>query len=81
MPKNATPDEFGRLRVRDEDTGHELSINAPSLPHGNYTVLDERASDPISGEALPAVHGTPKSPVETTTNSGRQAENKEKQNG
>lgn len=81
MPKTPQPDEQGRLRVLDKDTGHQLSINAPSLPHGNYEVLEEAASDPISGEALPPVHGAAKkTPVETTTN-GRQAENKEKHDG
>ncbi|HEY9354187.1 MAG TPA: hypothetical protein VIP28_13085 [Nocardioides sp.] len=54
---SATPDEFGRLRVRDRDTGHERTIHAGELPHGNYTVLDRRASD-RSGDPLPPKHAT-----------------------
>ncbi|GAB2970286.1 hypothetical protein [Nocardioides montaniterrae] len=50
------PDEFGRYRVRDEDTGHELSVHAAALPHGNYTVLDELASDPVTSDPLPVKH-------------------------
>jgi hypothetical protein len=56
MPKTSEPDEFGRLRVRDKDTGHERSIHAAELPHGNYTVLSEPASDPTTTDALPPVH-------------------------
>ena len=52
-----TPDEFGRLRVRDRDTGHQLTIHAGELPHGNYTVLNQRASD-RSGDPLPPKHAT-----------------------
>lgn len=52
-----TPDEFGRLRVRDRDTGHERTIHAGELPHGNYTVLDRRASD-RSGDPLPPKHAS-----------------------
>ena len=56
-PASATPDEFGRLRVRDRDTGHERTIHAAELPHGNYTVLNQRASD-RSGDPLPPKHAT-----------------------
>lgn len=56
MPsKHPEPDQFGRLRVRDEDTGHEYSINAVALAHGNYTVLSEAAST-LGGDPLPPVH-------------------------
>lgn len=58
MSEDVTPDEFGRLRVTDEDTGHERSIQASELPHGNYQVLtgkEHPASDPLTGEALPPV--------------------------
>lgn len=72
--KQPKPDEFGRFRVRDEDTGHEYSINAPALAHGNYTVLDEAASTP-GGEALPPVHKSLSSPT-----SGQSAGTK-KENG
>ena len=78
MPKNIEPDEFGRLRVRDEDTGHERSIPAAELPHGNYAVLDEPASDPVTSDPvppkLPPEHAPPKSLSRSTTpNSGQQA--------
>lgn len=53
MSENVTPDEFGRLRVTDKDTGHRRSIGVSELPHGNYTVLKQDASDPTTGEALP----------------------------
>jgi len=76
MPKTPEPDEFGRLRVRDEDTGTERTIHAAELPHGNYTVLTDAASD-ATGNPVPPAH---KSPVETT-NSGQKAESKEKDNG
>ncbi|HEY9353406.1 MAG TPA: hypothetical protein VIP28_09160 [Nocardioides sp.] len=56
-PPAPTPDEFGRLRVRDRDTGHQLTIHAGELPHGNYTVLNQRASD-RSGDPLPPKHAT-----------------------
>lgn len=79
MPKPTSgPDQFGRVRVRDDDTGHVLSIHVSGLPHGNYTVLSEPASTP-GGDELPPVH---KSPVEPTPTSGQQAETmKEKDNG
>ncbi|WP_370290242.1 hypothetical protein [Nocardioides sp.] len=64
------PDEYGRLRVLDEDTGHTLTIHAEALPHGRFKVLDEPASD-LSGDPLSPVHH--ESPVEPTT-SGQQAE-------
>jgi hypothetical protein len=67
------PDQFGRYRVLDKDTGHQLSIHAEALPHGNYEVLDEAASNPATGEPLPPVHQTA---VETNP-SGQEAENKE----
>lgn len=60
------PDEFGRFRVTDKDTGHKRSIHATELPHGNYTVLKQPASDPLTGDALPpeyadtAASATPK---------------------
>lgn len=66
-------DEHGRVRVRDLDTGHQLSIHVAALPHGNYEVLDEPASTP-AGDAVPVVHH--ESPVEPTTD-GHQAETKE----
>lgn len=53
----ATPDEFGRLRVRDRDTGHERTIQAAELPHGRYTVLNQRATD-RSGDPLPPKHAS-----------------------
>ncbi|TQK73363.1 hypothetical protein [Nocardioides sp. SLBN-35] len=67
------PDAFGRYRVLDLDTGHQLSIHAEALPHGNYEVLDEAASNPATGEPLPPVH----KPAVETNPSGQQAENKE----
>lgn len=46
------PDEFGRYRVLDKDTGAKRSVVASQLPHGNHEVLDEPASD-LGGDALP----------------------------
>lgn len=71
MHKTPDPDEFNRLRVRDKDTGHEFSIHAEALPHGNFTVLNEDASD-AGGYPLPVKHHH-KSAVETTT-SGQSAD-------
>lgn len=56
-PASATVDEFGRLRVRDRDTGHERTIQAAELPHGRYTVLNQRATD-RSGDPLPPKHAS-----------------------
>ncbi len=54
MPETAPePDEFGWLRVTDKDTGHKRSIRPSELPHGNYTVLKQPASDPLTGDPLP----------------------------
>lgn len=64
------PDEFGRFRVTDKDTGVKRSIHAAELPHGNYTVLKQDAST-ADGEALP-----PEFP-EADTNSGQSAGKKE----
>jgi hypothetical protein len=69
-----TPDEYGRLRVRDDDTGHERTIHAAELGHGNYTVLSEPASD-ICGDAVPTKLATPKS-LSGSTNRGQQADSK-----
>lgn len=76
MPKQPAPDEFGHLRVRDTDTGHERTIPTAELDHGNYEVLSAPASD-LSGDPLPPKHAAPKSPsraVESTTNSGPKAD-------
>lgn len=64
------PDQHGRYRVLDLDTGHKLTIHAAALPHGRFEVLDEPASTP-SGDPVPTEHN--ESPVEPTT-SGQQAE-------
>lgn len=71
---DVTPDEFGRVRVTDRDTGHRLSLSASAAAHGNYTVLKQPASDPLTGEALPPEHGA-------VTPSGQSAEKKESGNG
>ncbi len=82
MPKSTPePDQFGRLRVRDEDTGHELSIPASGLPHGNYAALDEPASN-SGGDELPAKHATKPLSRSNTPTSGQQADTaKEHDNG
>lgn len=46
-----------RIRVRDNDTGHERTIAAHLLPHGNYEVLTSAAVDPRTGEDVPPVFG------------------------
>jgi hypothetical protein len=74
MSKKPTADEYGRLRVRDDDTGHERSIPVGELGHGNYTVLDEPASD-VSGDPVPSKLATPKS-LSGQTNRGQQADSK-----
>ncbi|MGH3996678.1 MAG: hypothetical protein ACRDTJ_04365 [Pseudonocardiaceae bacterium] len=57
MPKQPigqpVPDEYGRLRVRDLDTGHERTIPVAEFPHGNYLALDEPASHPFTSDPLP----------------------------
>lgn len=60
------------VRVRDEDTGHTLSVPASAVPHGNYKVLKDAATNP-AGEPLPPVHGEPKKPTVEPT-SGHEAE-------
>lgn len=73
-PEAVEPDQFGRLRIRDEDTGHEYSIPAGGVGHGNYTVLDEPASN-AGGDELPPKHAAPKSlSKQQNPNSGQQAE-------
>jgi hypothetical protein len=75
MP-NPKPDDYGRLRVRDKDTGHKSTIPAEKLHLGDYEVLKTPASD-VCGDPLPVEYATPKvSPVEPT-NSGQQAESQE----
>lgn len=68
------PDEFGRLRVRDVDTGHERTIHADELPHGNYQVLAGPASD-LSGDPLPVKFASHKS-LSSPTTRGQQADSK-----
>ena len=73
MPKQPIePDEYGRLRVRDIDTGHERTIHAAELAHGNYTPLPEPASHPLTGDPLPANLKSLSGP----TNRGQQADSK-----
>lgn len=82
MPETTPqPDEYGRFRVTDKDTGHKRSIHAAELPHGNYTVLKADASDPLTGDALPPEFNAVK-PLSSNTNSGQEADpKKEKANG
>lgn len=81
MPESTPePDEFGRLRVTDKDTGHRLSIPASALGHGNFNVLKQPASD-VAGDALPPEYDVVK-PLSSNTNSGQSADiEKEKPNG
>lgn len=69
------PDEFGRYRVTDKDTGHRLSIPASALPHGNFNVLKQPASNPLTGDALPPEHGVLES-LSSNPTSGQSAESK-----
>ena len=46
------------VRVRCEDTGHASSLQPSAAVHGNYTVLDEPAVDPVTGDVLPTVYAT-----------------------
>lgn len=76
MPESTpTPDEYGRYRVTDKDTGHKRTIHAAELPHGNYTVLKADASDPLTGDPLPPEFNAVK-PLSSATNSGQQADAK-----
>ena len=75
------PDQFGRYRVTNKDTGHRETIRAAELPHGNYTVLQEPASDPLSGDPLPPEYGNTR-PLSNPTTSGQSADvKKEKADG
>ena len=69
MADNAPePDEFGWLRVKDEDTGHRSSIRPSQLPHGKYTVLKQPASNPLTGDPLPPEYaGSNSGPAAATT--------------
>lgn len=62
------------VRVKDTDTGHELSVLESELPHGNYEVLKEAAVEDRTGLPLPPKHATPKSLSSTSTTSGQSAE-------
>ena len=79
MPETTPePDEFGRYRVTDKDTGYKRSIPASELPHGSYTVLKQPASDPLTGDPLPVEFPDLSSP----TPSGQSADiKKEKADG
>lgn len=80
MSKTPEPDQFGRYRVLDKDTGAKRSVVASQLPHGNHEVLDEPASD-VAGDALPVEYPAPK-PLSSPTTSGQQADmKKEKADG
>lgn len=60
------------VRVRDRDSGHELSILQSAVHRGNYDVLDEPATR-RNGEVLPPKHGKPVAP---TKKPGQQADTK-----
>lgn len=60
-------------RVRDEDTGHELSVPVSAVPHGNYVVLDEPAVN-VADEPLPPKHRAPKFLSSKPTKSGQSAD-------
>lgn len=62
MSKTPKPDEFGRIRVRDLDTGHERSVHAAEFAHGNYELLDGDASDAL-GNAVEPVLATKPAPA------------------
>lgn len=66
-----------RIRVRDNDTGYHRTIDAASLPHGNYTVLKGDAVDPRTGDDVP-----PKFDAARTSEppSGRQADTQKEKN-
>lgn len=70
-PSKPKPDQWGRLRVRDNDTNAERTVSGTPIPPGNYTVLSKPASNPITGDPLPPKF--PESPVEPTA-TGQQAD-------
>lgn len=78
MPKQpitdpSIPDEYGRIRVRDLDTGHERTIHAAEYGHGNYLALDEPASD-ICGDPVPQKLAVTPESLSGPTNRGQQAD-------
>lgn len=76
MPeKTPEPDEFGWLRVADQDTGHKRSVRPEEVAHGNYVVLKDPASNPVTGDPLPPELNATK-PLSSTTTSGPEAETK-----
>lgn len=83
MPENTPkPDEFGRFRVLDKDTGARRSVTASQLPHGNYDVLSDAASD-VAGDALPVEYPSAPKSLSSSTPSGQPADTttKEKAHG
>lgn len=68
------PDDYGRFRVKDLDTGHERTVHAAELGHGNYEVLDEPASD-LAGDPVPVKLATHES-LSGPTTSGQSADSK-----
>lgn len=67
------------VRVRDKQSGHELSVIASAAGDG-YEVLDEPATA-RNGVPLPPKHNTGKSkPVATKEKPGRQADTTEENN-
>jgi hypothetical protein len=66
MPdKLPEPDEFGRYRVTDHDTGHRITVTGTQVLHGNFTVLKQPASD-ATGEPLPPEFNAVQSSASTT---------------
>lgn len=41
------------IRVKDKDTGHEVTIRRVSFPHGNYQELKDVDATDANGEFLP----------------------------
>jgi hypothetical protein len=76
MPDKAPePDKYGRLRVRDNDARAHVTIHAAELPHGNYTVLKQDASDRAGDPLPPEFMDATDSPSNKST-SGQTAESK-----
>jgi hypothetical protein len=71
MPAKPKPDDYGRVRVADQDTGHERSVHEAEYAHGNYRIANDPASD-LNGDPVPPVHGS----LSSKSTSGQSADTK-----
>jgi hypothetical protein len=72
MPAKPKPDEYGRIRVVDQETGHERSVHEAEYAHGKYKVADNNPATDLSGDPVPPVHGS----LSSKSTSGQSADTK-----